>query len=128
MLWADPEAQIPEYQESERGVSYVFNENVVANFTKKFDIDLIARGHQVQEDGYQFFAGRKLVTIFSAANYCGEFDNDGAVMSVDETLMCSFKKIKPQSDKKKFGGGVGVNPAKKMANNYGKKYMAKFSR
>ena len=95
LLWADPEVQHQEYQESERGVSYVFNENVVANFTKKFDIDLIARGHQVQEDGYQFFAGRKLVTIFSAANYCGEFDNDGAVMSVDETLMCSFKKIKP---------------------------------
>jgi len=82
----------------------VFNDNVVQNFAKKFDIDLIARGHQVQEDGYQFFAGRKLVTIFSAANYCGEFDNDGAVMSVDETLMCSFKKIKPHTDKKKLGG------------------------
>lgn len=43
------------------------------------------------------------MTIFSAANYCGEFDNDGAVMSVDETLMCSFKKIKPDYGKK-FGG------------------------
>jgi serine/threonine-protein phosphatase PP1 catalytic subunit len=42
------------------------------------------------------------VTIFSAANYCGEFDNDGAVMSVDETLMCSFKKIKPADKLKKF--------------------------
>jgi serine/threonine-protein phosphatase PP1 catalytic subunit len=68
-----------------------------------------------------------LVTIFSAANYCGEFDNDGAVMSVDETLMCSFKKIKPQMDKKKFG--AGLNSGKKLAaGQYGKKYMAKFSR
>lgn len=47
-------------------------------------------------------------------------------MSVDETLMCSFKKIKPQSDKKKFG--TGVNSGKKIANQYGKKYMTKFSR
>jgi hypothetical protein len=31
------------------------------------------------------------VTIFSAPNYCGEFDNAGAMMSVDETLMCSFQ-------------------------------------
>ena len=78
----------------------------------------------MQEDGYQFFAGRKLVTIFSASNYCGEFDNDGAVMSVDETLMCSFKKIKP-GDKKKFGGGL----KKTNTNSYGKKYMqTKFSR
>lgn len=46
---------------------------------------------QVVEDGYEFFAKRQLVTLFSAPNYCGEFDNAGAMMSVDETLMCSFQ-------------------------------------
>ena len=45
------------------------------------------------EDGYEFFAERQLVTIFSAPNYCGEFDNAGAMMSVDENLMCSNKKV-----------------------------------
>ena len=39
------------------------------------------------------------MTIFSAPNYCGEFDNAGAMMSVDETLMCSFHILKP-TDKK----------------------------
>lgn len=48
---------------------------------------------QVVEDGYEFFAKRQLVTIFSAPNYCGEFDNAGAMMSVDETLMCSFQVL-----------------------------------
>ena len=43
------------------------------------------------EDGYEFFAKRQLVTLFSAPNYCGEFDNAGAMMSVDETLLCSFQ-------------------------------------
>lgn len=43
------------------------------------------------EDGYEFFAKRQLVTLFSAPNYCGEFDNAGAMMSIDETLMCSFQ-------------------------------------
>ena len=56
---------------------------------------------QVVEDGYEFFAKRQLVTLFSAPNYCGEFDNAGAMMSVDETLMCSFQILKP-ADKKKF--------------------------
>lgn len=46
---------------------------------------------EVVEDGYEFFAKRQLVTLFSAPNYCGEFDNAGAMMSVDETLMCSFQ-------------------------------------
>ena len=31
------------------------------------------------------------MTLFSAPNYCGEFDNAGGMMSVDETLMCSFQ-------------------------------------
>ena len=111
--------------DSERGVSYTFNENVVQSYIKKFDIDLIARGHQVQEDGYEFFGGRKLVTVFSAANYGGEFDNDGAVMAVDETLMCSFKRIKTTKYVKKAAGMGSGN--KKIGGNYGKKYMAKYT-
>lgn len=55
------------------------------------------------EDGYEFFANRQLVTIFSAPNYCGEFDNAGAMMSVDETLMCSFQILKPADKKPRFG-------------------------
>lgn len=60
---------------------------------------------QVVEDGYEFFANRQLVTIFSAPNYCGEFDNAGAMMSVDETLMCSFQVLKPAEKKPKFTFG-----------------------
>jgi serine/threonine-protein phosphatase PP1 catalytic subunit len=52
-----------------------------------------------------FFADRQLVTIFSAPNYCGEFDNAGAMMSVDETLMCSFQILKPSNRMPKFGFG-----------------------
>ena len=49
---------------------------------------------QVVEDGYQFFASRQLVTVFSAPNYCGEFDNSGAIMSINEDLCCSFQILK----------------------------------
>lgn len=46
LLWADPEENQPQdWLDSERGVSYTFSENVVQSFIKKFDIDLIARGH-----------------------------------------------------------------------------------
>uniref|UniRef100_A0A915P3Q2 protein-serine/threonine phosphatase n=1 Tax=Meloidogyne floridensis TaxID=298350 RepID=A0A915P3Q2_9BILA len=56
----------------------------------------------VVEDGYEFFAKRQLVTLFSAPNYCGEFDNAGGMMSVDETLMCSFQILKPSEKKAKY--------------------------
>lgn len=58
---------------------------------------------QVVEDGYEFFAKRQLVTLFSAPNYCGEFDNAGGMMSVDESLMCSFQVVL------KFKGYVDTN-------------------
>ena len=58
-------------------MSYIFGPDVIANFLKKNDMDLVCRAHQVVEEGYEFFAKRQLVTLFSAPNYCGEFDNSG---------------------------------------------------
>ncbi|CAI6636318.1 ANM_collapsed_G0016130.mRNA.1.CDS.1 [Saccharomyces cerevisiae] len=36
---------------------------------------------------------------FQCSNYCGEFDNAGAMMSVDESLLCSFQILKPAQKK-----------------------------
>eukprot|EP00628_Pelagophyceae_sp_CCMP2097_P000054 CAMPEP_0184093904 /NCGR_PEP_ID=MMETSP0974-20121125/8991_1 /TAXON_ID=483370 /ORGANISM="non described non described, Strain CCMP2097" /LENGTH=346 /DNA_ID=CAMNT_0026396683 /DNA_START=161 /DNA_END=1198 /DNA_ORIENTATION=+ len=95
-LWADPDRDTLGWAESERGVSYTFGPDVVDDFLSAHDFDLLVRAHQVVEDGYEFFANkRQLVTLFSAPNYCGEFDNAGAIMSIDETLMCSFMILKP---------------------------------
>jgi hypothetical protein len=54
------------------------------------------------EEGYDFFGKRQLVTIFSAPNYCGEFDNSAALMCVDSELMCSFKILKSNATDKKI--------------------------
>lgn len=111
LLWSDPDKDITGWSENDRGVSFTFGPDVVSRFLQKHDMDLICRAHQVcylshafhtpfadsigvlqvVEDGYEFFAKRHLVTLFSAPNYCGEFDNAGAMMSVDETLLCSFQ-------------------------------------
>mmetsp|Transcript_48835 Transcript_48835/g.125842 ORF Transcript_48835/g.125842 Transcript_48835/m.125842 type:complete len:308 (-) Transcript_48835:98-1021(-) len=99
-LWADPEIDMQGWAESDRGVSYIFGPDIVSNFLKKHDFDMVVRAHQVVADGYEFFAGRKLITLFSAPNYCGEFDNAGALMVVDASLVCSFKVLKPVKGKR----------------------------
>ena len=139
LLWSDPDKEIDGWSENDRGVSFTFGGDVVGKFLKKHDLDLVCRAHQVVEDGYEFFAKRRLVTIFSAPNCqahsahtpltrhegylllpwltfhlplllcsadCGEFDNAGAMMSVDETLMCSFQILKP-AEKKPVKNRVG---------------------
>jgi serine/threonine-protein phosphatase PP1 catalytic subunit len=104
LLWSDPEQQIPGWGYNARGVSYTFGHDVIGEFLEANKLDLICRAHQVVEDGYEFQANRKLVTIFSAPNYCGEFDNAGAMMCVGKNLTCSFKILRPLSHKARMKG------------------------
>jgi len=95
LLWSDP-AEVMGFGANDRGVSVSFGPDIVRAFLHKEDLDLVVRAHQVVEDGYEFFADRQLVTIFSAPNYCGEFDNAASVLTIDENLICSFQVLKPE--------------------------------
>ena len=117
LLWSDPDKNINGWGENERGVSVTFSANIVESFLDKFDLDLICRAHQVVENGYEFFANRQLVTIFSAPNYCGEFDNAGAMMMIEEGLVCSFKILKPITKTKGLSGNRPMTPPRKRKDN-----------
>ncbi|KAI6205088.1 hypothetical protein M3Y94_00752900 [Aphelenchoides besseyi] len=95
LLWSDPDADITGYADSPRGVSYAFGEDALKEFCRQMFVDLVVRAHQVVQDGYEFFANRHLVTIFSAPYYCQEFDNVASVMIVDPSLQCRFKLRHP---------------------------------
>ena len=93
LLWSDPTPEIKGfYDNGNRGVSYYFGADIVDKFNERFGIELICRAHQVVEDGYKFFNKRSLVTIFSAPNYCGEFDNCAAFMQVDDMKVSSLRR------------------------------------
>lgn len=102
LLWSDPwfidvTSGAPEpsgWEPSERGVSYMFAPNIVDQFLERFNLDLVVRAHQVVEDGYEFYANRSLVTIFSAPNYCGEFDNAAAVFCLSR-LTNNLENLQP---------------------------------
>lgn len=95
LLWADPTQEGNGWGFNDRGVSVAFGADIVYSFCEKEEVDLVCRAHQVVEDGYEFFASRSLVTLFSAPNYCGEFDNAAAMLTVNEELKCSFHVLKP---------------------------------
>jgi serine/threonine-protein phosphatase PP1 catalytic subunit len=98
ILWSDPSEECDTWRDNDRGVSFIFSKDIVKKFLQKNNVDLICRAHQVVEDGYEFFADRNLVTIFSAPDYCGEYLNAASMMIVDENLLCSFKVLKPLHD------------------------------
>ena len=97
ILWSDPDESVPVgFQSNERGVGVSFSASEVHKTCAHLDLDLIVRAHQVVQKGYQFFAGRSLVTVFSASNYCGLFSNCGAMLLMDEDLRCKFQVFKPK--------------------------------
>ncbi len=108
LLWSDPDDNVNGWGDNERGVSVIFSADIVSKFIKDLDIDLVCRAHQVVEHGYLFFANRQLVTVFSAPNYCGQFNNNGAMMSVDENLVCGFKILQPRNK------GINIYPKEIM--------------
>ena len=54
------------------------------------------------DEGYEYFGNKELVTIFSAPDYCGEYNNKGAIMSVNEELICNFHIQNPIENKYKL--------------------------
>ncbi len=96
LLWSDPERGVEDWAPNQRGISVLFNEKIIKKTIEDLDIDLICRAHQVVENGYEFFAQRRLITVFSAPNYCGEFDNAGGFMTVNKDLLCGFKVLVPE--------------------------------
>ncbi|KAF1762520.1 hypothetical protein GCK72_010782 [Caenorhabditis remanei] len=96
ILWSDPGKGSTGWQPNPRGASVVFGEDAVIECCKMLDIDLIVRGHQCVQDGYEFFAGKKLVTVFSAPHYLGTFTNNAAMCKVSAGLQVSFEVLIPE--------------------------------
>ncbi|EDW77191.1 uncharacterized protein Dwil_GK22239 [Drosophila willistoni] len=111
LLWADVNRATKGWGYNSRGVSFTFDDSIVKQFIRRHNLDLIVRAHEVVEDGYEFFADRHLITIFSAPNYCGQMDNAGGVMKVTRDLTCSFYILKPYTNDNKIvcDGDVPVN-------------------
>ena len=100
LLWSDPNESLTEdFGPNERNISVTFSKDYVKNFVEKNNLDLLCRAHQVVEEGFEFFADMKLVTIFTAPNYMGEFDNNGGILEVGEDLLCKFHVLRPNFER-----------------------------
>lgn len=97
LLWADPCNEIDDWDENDRGTSYIFGPRPLQKFLRKFKFELVCRAHQAVMGGYDFpfDSNQSIVTVFSAPNYCYEFGNKGAVLKVDENLYCNFVVLDP---------------------------------
>jgi diadenosine tetraphosphatase ApaH/serine/threonine PP2A family protein phosphatase len=85
LLWSDPEERVPGWADNMRGAGCLFGSQAVSEFCAINSVDLIVRSHQLMADGYFWhFDERKLLTVWSAPNYCYTEENDASVLVIGE--------------------------------------------
>jgi len=86
MLWSDP-APVGGRSPSKRGVGVAFGEDVTGEFLLTNGLKLVIRSHELKDDGFEVEHGGKLITVFSAPNYCGQMGNRGAFIRLDAATL-----------------------------------------
>jgi diadenosine tetraphosphatase ApaH/serine/threonine PP2A family protein phosphatase len=85
LLWSDPDETLMDWEESPRGVGYLFGENVVKKFNFINQFDLICRGLQTEHDGFRYnFPEKNLLTIHSMIHCSYRLGNKAAYCRIDE--------------------------------------------
>ena len=77
MLWADPVKENGRHP-SKRGISIGFGPDVAKRFLDENKLDLLVRSHEMKMEGYEIEADGRVITVFSAPNYCDQMKNKGA--------------------------------------------------
>ncbi|KAI3939589.1 hypothetical protein MKX01_038544 [Papaver californicum] len=82
LLWSDPQP-LPGRGPSKRGVGLSFGGDVTKRFLQDNNLDLVVRSHEVKDEGYEIEHDGKLITVFSAPNYCDQMGNKGAYIKFE---------------------------------------------
>jgi len=81
ILWCDPE-DITGWGIAGRGPGYIFGEDIVDQFLHSNDLGTMIRSHQLVEKGYKYMFRDRVLTLWSAPNYCYRCDNEAAYAKV----------------------------------------------
>lgn len=83
MLWSDPQTA-KGLSPSKRGIAHMFGPDITEEFTKLNNLRGVIRSHECCDQGYEVVHDGKLITVFSAPNYCDSAGNKGAYINIQE--------------------------------------------
>lgn len=109
---------------SPRLAGYVFGPDIADQFLYANQLELIARSHQLAMEGYKYFFGQLLVTVWSAPNYCYRCGNVAAILTINVESVIDFSVFEPrpqhlrkvpEHNTRMVRGAVGISRAPRIA-------------
>ncbi|KAK4373769.1 hypothetical protein RND71_004446 [Anisodus tanguticus] len=94
LLWSDPDDRCG-WGISPRGAGYTFGQDISEQFNHTNNLKLIARAHPLVMEGFNWAHDQKVVTIFSASNYCCRCGNMASILEVDDFNGHTFIQFEP---------------------------------
>lgn len=85
LLWSDPRNDVDTYRKSQRGIGYFYGEQATTKYLEENRLDLLVRAHEYVTDGVRWWFDKRVVTVFSASNYCGRSNNRAGILKIDPT-------------------------------------------
>jgi len=83
IIWNDPKSGMRGFKGSFRGSGIkFFGEDVFDNFMESNNLKYLIRAHECFPEGYKWFFKKRLLSIFSAANYRGSFSPNPASYAI----------------------------------------------
>eukprot|EP00756_Hemistasia_phaeocysticola_P002336 Hpha_TRINITY_DN11620_c0_g1::TRINITY_DN11620_c0_g1_i1::g.49031::m.49031/K15423/PPP4C; serine/threonine-protein phosphatase 4 catalytic subunit len=89
ITWSDP-GMCEGWRINARGSGWLFGEDVSQAFCQANNLKFICRAHQCVRDGYRWDHKDRVVTVFSAPNYCWQ-QNKGAILKLMPDLRTDFE-------------------------------------
>ncbi|KAJ8096915.1 Metallo-dependent phosphatase-like protein [Lipomyces tetrasporus] len=91
LVWSDPD-DVDTWGVSPRGAGWIFGAKVAAEFNHVNGLQLVARAHQLVQEGFKYhFEQKSVVTVWSAPNYCYRCGNVASIMRLgDDNLKPEF--------------------------------------
>ncbi|KAF5369229.1 hypothetical protein D9757_010032 [Collybiopsis confluens] len=104
LMWSDPEELMDNWAVSPRGAGWLFGGGVTREFNHVNGLSLIARAHQLVQEGFKYMFDEQLVTVWSAPNYCYRCGNMASIMTVHESGERTFEVYGPAEENERDKG------------------------
>jgi protein phosphatase len=96
LVWSDPDPSVDRFETSTvRGAGYLFGEAAVTAFLDEAKLTMLVRAHQCIPEGAKELFGGRVMTVFSASNYCGLVGNQAAVLQITAPGVHEIRRFSP---------------------------------